>query len=234
MTDNYNKMYKYMVDLGLPIPLDKGQMSELFFDVQLIRRGKDHPGLPAANYTFKTYYIDSMEQFERYYPEIKTCCEMFGLRAYISVNAKEKTEATRKTLERYAHDIVTNDYRKPWKDFSSVCGGLDGREKRWIIDVDDCDDIDTYLNKICETVRMCESGYDDPIVTIIPTRSGFHIITHPFNMKRFNDICDALSMTPPGIKKNHITLLYENLEVFKLNQDYEKLCEEQYKDKFGE
>ena len=81
---------------------------------------------------------------------------------------------------------------------------------------------------------MCESGYDDPIVTIIPTRTGVHIITHPFNMKRFKDICDALSITPPDIKKNHITLLYENLEVFKLNQDYEKLCEEQYKDKFGE
>ena len=211
MTDNYNKMYKYMVDLGLPIPLDKGQTSELFFDVQLIRRGKDHPDLPAANYTFKTYYIDSMELFERYYPEIKKCCDMFGLRAYISVNAKEKIEAARKTLERYAHDIVENDYRKPWKDFSSVCGSLDGKEKRWIIDVDDCENIVDYIEKIKEAIHQCESAYDDPIVTIMPTKSGYHIITHPFNMKRFKDICDALSITPPEIKKNHITLLYENL-----------------------
>lgn len=214
MTDNYKKMYQYMEDLGIAKSFDDAIKSDLFFDVQLIRRGKDHPNMPAANYTFKTYYIDSLEQFNRYWEEIKTCCEMFGLRAYISVNAKEKTEAAKKTLERYAHDVVTNDYRKPWKDFSSVCGGLDGREKRWIIDVDDCDDIDTYLNKICETIRMCESSYDDPIVTIIPTKSGFHIITHPFNMKRFKDLCNALSITPPEIKKNHITLLYENLDKF--------------------
>lgn len=214
MTDNYKKMYQYMEDLGIAKSFDDAIKSDLFFDVQLIRRGKDHPNMPAANYTFKTYYIDSLEQFDRYWEEIKTCCEMFGLRAYISVNAKEKTEAAKKTLERYAHDVVTNDYRKPWKDFSSVCGGLDGREKRWIIDVDDCDDIDTYLNKICETIRMCESSYDDPIVTIIPTRTGFHIITHPFNMKRFKDLCNALSITPPEIKKNHITLLYENLNKF--------------------
>lgn len=217
MTDNYKKMYQYMEDLGIAKSFDDAIKSDLFFDVQLIRRGKDHPNMPAANYTFKTYYIDSLEQFNRYWEEIKTCCEMFGLRAYISVNAKEKTEAAKKTLERYAHDVVTNDYRKPWKDFSSVCGGLDGREKRWIIDVDDCDDIDTYLNKICETIRMCESSYDDPIVTIIPTKSGFHIITHPFNMKRFKDLCNALSITPPEIKKNHITLLYENLDKFSKN-----------------
>lgn len=214
MTNNYREMYNYMADLGLPISINDGQKSELFFDIQLIRRGKDHPNMPAANYTFKTYYIDSMEQFERYYPEIKKCCDMFGLRAYISVNAKEKTEAARKTLERYAHDIVTNDYRKPWKDFSSVCGGLDGKEKRWIIDVDDCEGFIDYIEKIKEAIHQCESAYDDPIVTIIPTKSGCHIITHPFNMKRFKDICDALSITPPEIKKNHITLLYENLEAY--------------------
>lgn len=211
MTNNYENIYDYMRDLGIVKTKDEALKSDLFFDVQLIRRGKDHPGLPAANYTFKTYYFDSLEVFEKSYDEIKQCCDMFGLRAYVSVNVKSKQEASKKTLERYAHNIVMGEYRKPWKDFSSVCGGLEGKEKRWIIDVDDCEGFIDYIEKIKEAIHQCESAYDDTIVIIMPTKSGCHIITHPFNMKRFKDICNALSIIPPEIKKNHITLLYENL-----------------------
>ena len=211
MTDNFKYMYKYMQELGIVLTKTEGQNSDLFFDVQLIRRGKDHPNMPAANYTFKTYYIDSLDAFERYYDEIKMCCDMFGLRAYISVNVKSKQEAAKKTLERYANNIVISEYKKPWKTFSSVCGGLDGKEKRWIIDVDDCDGFNDYVEKIKKAIHLCESAYNDPIVIIIPTKSGCHIITHPFNMKRFKDICDTLNITQPDIKQNHITLLYENI-----------------------
>ena len=211
MTDNYNNIYEYMRNLGIVNTKDEAMKSDLFFDVQLIRRGKDHPNMPAANYTFKTYYFDSLEIFNKSYDEIKKCCEIFGLRAYVSVNVKSKQEAAKKTLEKYAHNIVTNEYTKPWKDFSSVCGGLEGKEKRWVIDVDDCENFVDYIEKIKEAIHVCESSYDNPIVTIIPTKSGWHIITHPFNMKRFKDICDALSIIPPEIKKNHMTLLYENL-----------------------
>ena len=213
MTDNFKYMYNYMQELGIVLTKTEGQNSDLFFDVQLIRRGKDHPNMPAANYTFKIYYLDSLEMFEKTYDEIKKCCDIFGLRAYISVNVKSKQEAAKKTLERYANNIVLNEYCKPWKTFSSICGDLVGKEKRWVIDVDadDCENFNDYIEKIKVAIHQCESAYDDPIVIIIPTKSGWHIITHPFNMKRFKNICDALSITPPEIKRNHITLLYENL-----------------------
>jgi hypothetical protein len=214
MTDNFDLIWNYMQGLGVVNNPEAALKTDLFFDVQLIRRGKDHPNLPAANYTFKAYYFDNLEAFDKAVDEIKKCCDMFGLRAYVSVNLKSKQEAAKKTLERYAHNIVMGEFRKPWKDFSSVCGGLEGKEKRWIIDCDndDCDNIEIYLKNIILSIRQCESSYDDPIVTIIPTKNGFHIITHPFNMNRFKKICDAKSIIPPEIKKNHITLLYENLK----------------------
>jgi hypothetical protein len=46
---------------------------------------------------------------------------------------------------------------------------------------------------------------------MIPTKSGSHIITHPFNTYEFEKKCKELGIEVPGIKKNHITLLYENL-----------------------
>ena len=211
MTDNFSYIFKYMQDLGIVQTKDEALKTDLFFDVQLIRRGKDHPNLPAANYTFKTYYFDSLDSFNKSYEEIKKCCDMFGLRAYVSVNAKSKQEAAKKTLERYAHNIVMGEYRKPWKDFSSVCGGLDGVEKRWVVDCDNTNKYSDYVLEICRIIRNCDSAFSDPIVTLFNTKSGCHIITHPFNLKQFNDLCEYNKVDKPDIKKNHITLLYENL-----------------------
>lgn len=219
MTDNFKQMYEYMKDLGVVQDSDQALKTDLFFDVQLIRRGKDHPDLPSANYTFKTYYIDNLNSFERQYDEMKKCCDMFGLRAYISVNAKSKREAAAKTLERYAHNNAIGEFRKPWKDFSSVCGSLDGEEKRWVVDCDNTDKYSDYTLEICRIICNCDSGVKDPLVACIPTKSGVHILTHPFNLKQFNDLCEYNEIEKPDIKKNHITLLYENLEKYGKDSD---------------
>lgn len=210
MTNNFDVIYNYMKDQGIPYVYDSN--CDLYFDIQLIRRGKDHPGLPAANYTFKAYYIDCLYNFNKYKDEIIKCCDMFGLRAYVAVNVKSKNEACLKTIQKYAHNLTNGESRKPWRVFASVCGGQEGEEKRWVIDCDDCENLEEYLQNIILSIHQCESSYDDPIIIIIPTRSGYHIITHPFNRNRFKKICDAKSIIPPAIMQNHITLLYENIQ----------------------
>lgn len=209
MTDNIRIMRQYMLDLGIP---DKQMYrKDLYFDVSLVRRGKDHPNLPAANYTFKQYYIDSIELFDRYVDEIKTCCKLFGLRAYISVNAKSKIELSKKTLVKYAEMVATEEFKKPWRLCDSVNGGLDGKEKRWILDVDEMNMNDERFKKYCEIIESCESGYNPRIVVTLPTKSGIHIITHPFNSEKYEKTCTENGLDVPEIKKNHITLLYEDL-----------------------
>lgn len=209
MTDNILIMRQYMLDLGIPVK--QMYRKDLYFDVSLIRRGKDHPNLPAANYTFKIYYIDSIELFDKYVDEIKTCCDIFGLRAYISVNAKSKIELSKKTLVKYAEMVALEESKKPWRFCDSVNGGLDGKEKRWILDVDEMDQNDERFKKYCEIIEFCDSGYTPRIVTAVPTKSGMHIITHPFNTEKYAKLCEENNLDIPEIKKNHITLLYENL-----------------------
>ena len=208
MTDNINVMRDYMKDLGIP---EKQQYrKDLYFDIQLIRRGKDNPDTPAANYTFKIYYIDSLELFDRYTDEIKQCCEMFKLRAYISVNAKSKIELSKKTLVKYAEMVALEESKKPWRFCDSVNGSLSGKEKRWVIDIDK-EDIINMSSLIDIINNFCESKYDNPIVCYIPTKTGYHLITHPFNTYKFDVKCTERGIITPEIKKNHITLLYENL-----------------------
>ena len=76
MTDNFAIFREYMKGLG--IPETKERINDKVFEIQLLRRGKDNKDIPAANYSFKNYYIDSLESYDRHEEEIKKCCEMFS------------------------------------------------------------------------------------------------------------------------------------------------------------
>jgi hypothetical protein len=65
-----------------------------------------------------------------------------------------------------------------------------------------------------EQMIFFHSIYDelkDKVVIVVPTRTGMHLVTTPFNTLAFENKCiDRFGFTP-DIKKNHLTLLYENL-----------------------
>ena len=138
------------------------------------------------------------------------------MRAYISVNAKSKLDLSKKTLVKYAEMVALGEFKKPWRFCDHVNGSLSGKEKRWVIDIDDInpDIIDLKLLAIYDIIRKCTSKWDNPIIVEIPTKTGCHLITHPFNTYDFEKECQKRIKEIgeiPGIKKNHITLLYENL-----------------------
>ena len=62
--------------------------NDTYFVIELMRRGKDNPDMPAANYHFKNYYIRKPEDLDKYKQEIIDLCNIFRMRAYASVNYK--------------------------------------------------------------------------------------------------------------------------------------------------
>ena len=210
MTNNFDVMREYMRLEN--IPESKNKTGDLFFNVMLIRRGKDHPDLPAANYTFKSYYIDSIEKFNRVEDEIIKCCDMFGLRAYISVNVKSKEKFAKYCNMKFSENILNNEYKKPWNVIDHVFGKLTSSNgHRWIIDVDDCTFESEYLHNILYIIGECDSKFDDIVIMLVKTKSGVHVITHSFNIQQFKEKCTNANVEIPKIKQNHITLLYENI-----------------------
>ena len=222
MTDNFDLFEKYIRDAG--IPESKNYLNDKFFTILLIRRGKDCPDLPAANYTFKIYYIDNLDQVSvnSYYTcrdEIKLLCKHLPLRAYISVNCKSKSRAQVRVLNKIAQAIEMNETKKPWRMFATSCDEIeDKNDKRWVLDIDSKDK--RFIDPIRKMMLACSSKYklEDRIILEVPTKSGIHIITRPFNTfefdKRFEEMRPQLIVQAekPDIKKNHLTLLYEDLE----------------------
>lgn len=83
--------------------------------------------------------------------------------------------------------------------------------KRYVVDIDDMSKIDLIKNVIDNIKPFNEQK----IILEVPTKSGMHLITKPFDILHFNQkLIESKEFdkhTLPEIKKNHISLLYENI-----------------------
>lgn len=208
MTNNFTLYKQFITEKFNNTGLQEG---DAYFVVELMRRGKDNPDMPAANYHFKNYYIRKPEDLDKYEDEIRTLCEVMRLRAYASVNIKSFKQVSLDTMAELARRIANNDYKKNYTVFESCSGQYcHSGDKQWVVDCDDCQIGDPFVTCIEDYIRDCEPLGSDKIVTRIPTRSGVHLITKPFNRKQFSNKCKSHTEIP-DIKKKHLTLLYEHL-----------------------
>lgn len=210
MTDNF-KLYKDFITekfANTTLTTD-----DSYFVVELMRRGKDNPDMPAANYHFKNYYIRKPEDLDKYENEIKALCEVLRLRAYASVNIKSFKQVSLDTMAELARRIANNDYWKNYAVFESCSGSYCySDDKTWIIDLDDCKMDDKKVKKVYEILDRTKPYNTEKVIAQFPTKSGVHLITRPFDVKRFDLVYGGcFNDEEVDIKKNHLTLLYENL-----------------------
>lgn len=176
---------------------------DIYYHLQIIRRGKDHPNLPAANRMIKAYFITDVNDLNFYKQEIKDLCKLFEARAYINLAPKSIRKTTMLQLKCLAQRAYEGDFQKIWKSWNTCAGEIKGEESRWVVD-NDCSlekmiywwDIKEYINEKCEPVG-------NKIISIIPTKNGNHLITKPFNLKQFKEKYPDID-----VHKNSPTLLY--------------------------
>ena len=208
MTNNFDLYKEYVTTEFANSLLPE---NDTYFVIELMRRGKDNPDMPAANYHFKNYYIRKPEDLDKYRDEIIQLCDMFRMRAYASVNYKSFKQVTLNTLVELSRRVATNDFKKNYNVYESCSGSyVHSQNKRWVIDLDDCKMDDPYVICIEDYITDCKESGVNKIITRIPTRSGVHLISKPFYKDEFKAKCKNHSQIP-DIKENHLTLLYENL-----------------------
>jgi hypothetical protein len=182
-----------------------------FYMLYVFKRKKDQPEGERDNHqsvrTIKTYCIESIDHLERRYDEIKQLCEMFKARAYIHVQKQNHFDVSLNMMVALAQRIQDGNTNQKGL-FDSVVGQIKTQEKRWIIDVDNVSmdgfnhdpsqiEMRNFINELQK-----EAGRE-PHMTFIKTRSGFHIITQPFNVMKFKE-----KYPDVDIQKKNPTLLY--------------------------
>lgn len=177
----------------------------MFFHLQILRRGKDHPELPAANKLIQSWLVRSRNQLMSLKDEIVFLCEHYGARAYINVAGKDFDKLNTLILKKLADNIHTGNIINPWHTYNSACGELKSREKRWIVDIDTKEideiakiqaDVQTIWNRTHDNTRGLE-------IALIPTLHGWHWITRPFDLALFRSLYPDID-----VHKNNPTVLY--------------------------
>jgi hypothetical protein len=184
-----------------------------FYFLQILQRKKDHPGkrLGGSNNNsrlIKAYYIKSVEHLDDVWEEITTLCNVFNARAGVNLNPRSFEKAAYDMNIKIAHQMKNREFEGMRKSYDSVCGEYHAEmDKRWIVDIDTKDL--GWLMQYRYTINMLhdqgnsQSGKNYKILAEVPSRSGFHIITQPFNLANF-------AADHPGIEvhKNNPTNLY--------------------------
>jgi hypothetical protein len=188
-----------------------------FYMLYVFKRKKDQPEGERDNHqsvrTIKTYCIESLDHLDRRYEEVKQMCEMFKARAYIHVQKQNHFDVSLNMMVALAQRIQDGNTNQKGL-FDSVVGQIKTQEKRWIIDVDNVSmdgfnhdpsqiEMREYINELQK-----EAGRE-PHMTFIKTKSGFHIITQPFNVMKFREKYPDVAV----VKKNPTLLYYpDNLD----------------------
>jgi hypothetical protein len=190
-----------------------------FYMLYILKRKKDQPEGEKDKHqsvrTIKTYCIESVEDLEKKYDEIKQLSEMFKARVYIHVQKQNHRDVSLNMLvvlsERIRDGVV-----KQQGLFDSVVGQMKTNEKRWIVDVDD-NKIPSpmmiyYIEYECKPVT--EVKFDEmgvpigylvgpKIESIIPTKNGHHLISKRFDVNKFKEKYPEID-----VQKKNPTLLY--------------------------
>lgn len=180
-----------------------GESDNLFMHLQVLRRGKDHPDLPAANKLIKAWLVRSAEHLESLKDEVVFLCEHYKARAYISCTPKSIEKLNRLIMCKLADNQYTGNTINPWHVFNSACGELPGVEKRWVVDVDTKDA--SVVEKIKDEIWTLWVAYGNMshCFTSVPTLNGIHLIVPPFNLCEFSKHFPEVE-----VKKNGLTALY--------------------------
>jgi hypothetical protein len=188
-----------------------------FYMLYVFKRKKDQPEGERDNHqsvrTIKTYCVESVEYLEKRYDEIKQLCEMFKARAYIHVQKQNHKDVSLNMMVALAQRIQDGNLKQKGL-FDSVVGQLKTHEKRWIIDIDnvstDSFGLDGYYISMREYINeLQEEAGKDKSMTFVKTKSGFHIITQPFNVMKFKE-----KYPDVDIQKKNPTLLYYPSSLF--------------------
>ena len=191
-----------------------------FYFLQILQRKKDGCNVPNSSDNqrrlVKDYHITSTENLDSLRDEIIASCNETGARAYIRLNKRNYRTVSMAFAEETLMKARTNqEFGNTFNEINSVIGRYPepGKgNKTWIVDIDNTN-VDSKIVKDIKDiiVNYCQPFDVEKIVAVIPTKSGVHLITRPFNQETFYQMFSQLKLSNENevdIKKDNPTVLY--------------------------
>ncbi len=173
-----------------------------FYFLQILKRRKDNPEMEKDMVVIKNYYVESMDQYIKLIPRIILLCQYENARAYFRLNKRNYKKIGLQMIRRVADHISSGNNKAIKTAFDSICGEYHSdTDKKWIVDIDS---IDNNINDVLfELTNLQLQTEKEPMMEIIPTKNGVHVITRPFNLKKFRETFSGID-----VHKDNPTILY--------------------------
>ncbi len=174
MTDNYE----------LIAPLLRFESEDDFYYIQILQRHKEHEGLTKNSNAVKEYYVGSLEYLESRYAQMKDIATVTNGRVTIRLNRRSWKQCAFRSLEKIAGQCAAQDFISVRKYYSRVCGVYNNETvKRWVVDLDgEQVHLSQDIIEFIDTLRP----EGKKLIAKIPSKSGRHLITSPFDIQEFN------------------------------------------------
>ena len=170
-----------------------------FYYISIMQRNKDGVKVASSHDNcrrIRTFYVFSLEEFDKITPFIKEICDKINARCYIELNRKDIFKCQIECIKRLA-ECIEHRTIKSRTIMDSIVAEAPSRDRLWMIDCDTYDD--SIIYDIIEYIK----NHSGTRYAIIPTVNGCHIITSRFDPRDFKfEDCE--------IKRNAFTLLYYN------------------------
>jgi len=167
------------------LPLLNFESKDDFYYLQILQRKKENPQLGSNSRVIRNYYINSKEYLIEKYDEIKSLCDLFSARASLRLNKRSYEKVGFKALENIANTMQNREYNHLMKSYDRACGLLNNEKtKKWIVDIDEKEVI--WLEQIINAIQPCDPQ-GNKILAQIPSKTGIHLITTPFNVLEYKN-----------------------------------------------
>jgi hypothetical protein len=182
-----------------------------FYFVQILQRRKENPDMRTGVRVINNYYLYELQDLTKLREKIVSDCAAYNARAYINLNRLDLEKIALYTMKQIADYIVLGDFKAVKNAYSAACGSHHSeKEKRWVIDIDeehlsDKEAVREYVNQLHTEMGEGKGKVSYKILTELPTRTGVHLISNPFNLQKFKEKFPQID-----VQKNSPTVLYIN------------------------
>ena len=175
-----------------------------FYFAQILKRRKENPDMKTGVSVIKDIFINSIDYLEKKTDDMIEMAHKHNARVTIRLNKRSYKKTALKTLIDISQKIDSEQYHATKNSFSSAAGKFHSDpNKTWIIDID-IEDIHKGLDtRQILPILNSAKPIGPKIIAEIPSKTGFHIITKPFDQREFSKTYPSLE-----IKKDNPTNIY--------------------------
>ncbi len=178
-------------NLDILLPFMKFESTDDFYYLQILQRKKENPELGRNSRVIKNYYLKSQDELIKKYDEIVDLCKLFNARASLRLNKRSFEKVAYKALINYAENMQQRDFINIPHGYDRAVGLGHNESKgnaKWILDIDD-NPSQELLNEMIKVIEDAKPLKEESkILAIVPSKTGMHIITCPFDSREFDTV----------------------------------------------